>query len=62
MLIKFTPIWLSTDFPDVNAGHFITLVYVQLIFPTRSYYRKETAASAFHISQHDNTARAHLNQ
>ena len=29
---------------------------------TRCYYRKETAASAFHISQHDNTARAHLNQ
>ena len=29
---------------------------------TRSYYRKEIAASAFHISQHNNTRRAHLNQ
>ncbi len=33
-----------------------------LLFCTRSYYRKETAASAFHISQHDNTACAHPNQ
>ena len=40
----------------------LTLTVKKNTLYTRSYYRKETAASAFHIAQHDNTARAHLNQ